>query len=259
MAWRDRGGWVGRQNPSLAGGQQALDFVAPPQSGVPVDAPSTDVTPPSTETAIPRRTLVGAGHTAQLPPLRVVGQIGATYIITEGPEGIYLLDQHAAHERILYERFMAQRLAGDAGAVARQHLLQPVPLHMGSSLAGLVAHHLDELRRVGYEVESFGGDSFLVRAVPSILAGEDPVRNLEEMASALAERRNLVGEELEAHLVKMICKRAAIKAGQLLSDLEMQELVHQLEACQSPRTCPHGRPTMIQLSASELEKAFGRI
>jgi len=68
-----------------------------------------------------------------------------------------------------------------------------------------------------------------------------------------------VGEELEARMVKMICKRASIKAGQLLSDLEMQELIHQLEACQSPRTCPHGRPTMIQLSAGELEKAFGRI
>ena len=75
----------------------------------------------------------------------------------------------------------------------------------------------------------------------------------------MADRRNLVGETLEARLVKMVCKRASIKAGQLLSDLEMQELVHQLEECQSPRTCPHGRPTMIQLSAGELEKAFGRV
>jgi DNA mismatch repair protein MutL len=172
---------------------------------------------------------------------------------------MYLLDQHAAHERILFERLMAQRMDGNAGAVARQHLLQPLPLHMGGALACLVAEHLDELGRVGFEIESFGGDSFLVRAVPSVLAGEDPLRNLEEIVSALTEQRNLVGEELEAQLVKMICKRAAIKAGQLLSDLEMQELVHQLEACQSPRTCPHGRPTMIQLSASELEKAFGRV
>jgi DNA mismatch repair protein MutL len=79
------------------------------------------------------------------------------------------------------------------------------------------------------------------------------------MASTLADRRNRVSEEFEAQLVKMICKRASIKAGQLLSDIEMQELVRQLEECQSPRTCPHGRPTMIQLSASELEKAFGRV
>lgn len=85
------------------------------------------------------------------------------------------------------------------------------------------------------------------------------MRVLEEIVAALGERRNLVDETIEATLVKMVCKRAAVKAGQLLSDLEMQELVRQLERCQSPRTCPHGRPTMIQLSASELEKAFGRI
>ncbi len=82
---------------------------------------------------------------------------------------------------------------------------------------------------------------------------------IEEIVSGLAERRNLVGEEAEAQLVKMVCKRAAIKAGQQLSEIEMRELVRQLEACESPRTCPHGRPTMIQLSAGELEKAFGRI
>ena len=75
----------------------------------------------------------------------------------------------------------------------------------------------------------------------------------------LGDRRNMVGEELEARLVKMVCKRAAIKAGQQLSVIEMRELVRQLEECQAPRTCPHGRPTMIQLSAGELEKAFGRI
>ncbi|MFO7635623.1 MAG: hypothetical protein R6W76_23955, partial [Caldilinea sp.] len=107
--------------------------------------------------------------------------------------------------------------------------------------------------------EPFGGDTFLVRAVPAVLAGEDPQRTLEEIVAALGERRNLVGEGIEAALVKKVCKRAAIKAGQLLSDIEMQELVRQLELCQSPRTCPHGRPTMIQLSANELEKAFGRI
>ena len=107
---------------------------------------------------------------------------------------------------------------------------------------------------MGFEVEPFGGDTFLVRAAPASLAGEDPLRVLEEIASSLAERRNQVGEELEDALVKMVCKRAAIKAGQLLSDLEMRELVRQLEECQSPRTCPHGRPTVIQLPASRAGK-----
>jgi DNA mismatch repair protein MutL len=94
--------------------------------------------------------------------------------------------------------------------------------------------------------------------VPNVLAGKDPERALDEILQGLAQERNLIGEELEARLVKMVCKRAAIKAGQILSDIEMKELIRQLEECQSPRTCPHGRPTMIQLAASELEKAFKR-
>jgi DNA mismatch repair protein MutL len=195
-----------------------------------------------------------------LPPLRVVGQVGAMYVVAEGPQGMFLIDQHAAHERILYERFMNRRNYNLVeGEMARQQLLQPLPLHAGSELAGMVADHLDALRSVGFDIEPFGGDSFLVRGVPGLLAGDDPINSLLDIVTSLSAGRNLAGEQYEAELVKMVCKRAAIKAGQLLSDIEMQELVRQLEECASPRTCPHGRPTMIQLSAGELEKAFGRI
>ena len=202
---------------------------------------------------------IAAQSLRRLPPLRVVGQVGATYIVAEGPHGLFLIDQHAAHERILYEAFLQRRYGMAAGEPARQHLLEPVPLHAGSEEAGLVAHHLEELAAVGYEIERFGGDSFLVRAVPAVLTGEDPGSALLDIVTTLGGGRSRVGEEYESRLVKMVCKRAAIKAGQLLSDLEMQELVRQLEECESPRTCPHGRPTMIQLSAGELEKAFGRV
>ena len=212
-------------------------------------------------TAPPQHPVVAA---TKLPPLRVVGQVGALYIIVEGPEGVYLIDQHAAHERILYEQFLAERQpqgrepAGGRG-VAQQHLLEPLTLHVGHDLTGQVADHLDELAAVGFAVEPFGGESYLVRAIPAVLTGQDPLRVLEEIVTSLGRGRNQVGETLEARLVKIICKRAAIKAGQLLSPLEMQELVRQLERCESPRTCPHGRPTMLQLSAGELEKAFGRV
>ncbi|MCE7980508.1 MAG: DNA mismatch repair endonuclease MutL [Caldilinea sp. CFX5] len=228
-------------------------------------SPNHPITQPSAElrskppTPEHQRDVQVTAQKRQIPPLRVVGQIGAMYIVAEGPEGMYLIDQHAAHERILYEKYLAQRYGTVAGDIARQHLLEPLTLHVGHELTGLVAEHLAQLNQVGFEVEAFGGDTFLVRAIPSVLSGQDPLRTLEEIVSAMTNRRNLVGEELEARMVKMICKRAAIKAGQLLSDLEMQELIHQLEACQSPRTCPHGRPTMIQLSAGELEKAFGRL
>ncbi len=251
--------------------QSAFDLYTPPASTAapaafnPAALPTTPAqwqdaghpisqSPPETQ-----RTVQVTAQKRQIPPLRVVGQIGAMYIVAEGPEGMYLIDQHAAHERILYEKYLAQRYGTVEGAIPRQHLLEPLTLHIGHELTGLVAEHLAQLEQVGFEVEAFGGDTFLVRAIPSVLSGQDPLRTLEEIVNAMTNRRNLVGEEVEARMVKMICKRAAIKAGQLLSDLEMQELIHQLEACQSPRTCPHGRPTMIQLSAGELEKAFGRI
>lgn len=248
--------------------QPPLDVYVPPppsaplphaSSGNSMESPPPPRPPQESAGHAPQRETILGGRNSQLPPLRVVGQVGALYIITEGPEGLYLIDQHAAHERILYEKFMAQRQNASNGTIAQQQLLQPLPLHVGSGLAGLVAQHLEELNQAGFTIEAFGGDSFLVRALPSVLSGQDPLRTVEEIVQGLADRRNLVGETVEARLVKMICKRAAIKAGQLLSDLEMQELVRQLEECQSPRTCPHGRPTMIQLSANELEKAFGRV
>jgi len=217
--------------------------------------PAPEVKAPASSTAAPP----AAPAADALPPLRVVGQIGATYIVAEGPQGMFLIDQHAAHERILYEQFMDSRYGMASGEPPRQHLLHPLTLHAGGEVAGQVAHHLRELEAVGFEIEPFGGDSFLLRAVPAVLAGEDPEAGLLDIVSSLAAGRSLVGEAYEAQLVKMVCKRAAIKAGQLLSDIEMQELIRQLEECRVPRTCPHGRPTMIQLSASELQKAFGRI
>ncbi len=265
--------WASRRNVIVnAGHQHSLDVAVPPVAhqieGQPGTAgeipaenePSSTVAPDSSPSDNRRASQAPLQErTSQLPPLRVVGQVGAMYIIAEGPEGLFLIDQHAAHERILYEKFMDQRYGMVDGQVARQSLLEPLTLHVGGELTGMVDQHLSTLNQIGFEIEAFGGDTFLVRAVPSVLSGEDPLRNLEEIVASLADRRNLVGEELEARLVKMVCKRAAIKAGQQLSDIEMQELVRQLEECRSPRTCPHGRPTMIQLSAGELEKAFGRI
>ncbi len=294
----DSSAWAGRRQQILNAGQQSLHFAARPpttpanpesrtapatdQQAAPTDlpfarpetaadqglteqseqseqtVPATPATNAAATNAADREVVVEEQRT-QLPPLRVVGQVGAMYIIAEGPEGVFLIDQHAAHERILYEKYLAQRYGTDAGSVPQQHLLEPLTLHAGHEITGLLANCLPQLTTIGFTIEPFGGDTYLVRAIPSVLSGQDPLRTLEEIVHSLADHRNLVGEELEARMVKMICKRASIKGGQLLSTIEMQELVHQLEACQAPRTCPHGRPTMIQLSAGELEKAFGRV
>ena len=260
-------GWSARRNAILGAGigrQPTIPFDMPradqPDAEPLLNAPN----PPPVATAPPTATTAESDAPPRdveqtLPPLRVVGQAGAMYVVAEGPEGLYLIDQHAAHERILYEKFMAQRESGGVSrGIPRQGLLAPISLHVGDARAGLVAQHLNELDAIGFGVEHFGGDTFLVRAIPSVLSDQDSERALDEIVQGLAEYRDLVGEELEARLVKMVCKRASIKAGQILSDIEMKELVRQLEQCRSPRTCPHGRPTMLQLSAGELERAFKR-
>ena len=206
--------------------------------------------PPEVSAAPPMRTLP-----SPLPMLRVVGQLGATYIVAEGPEGMYLIDQHAAHERILYEKLMAEMAKA---AVSSQGLLEPLTLELSPSQAAIVEEHLEMLRGVGFEIEPFGGETYLVRAVPAVLSGDDPRQALLEIIEGLGEGEDRLAQEREERMVRLICKRAAIKAGQTLSRQEMRELVRQLEQTTSPRTCPHGRPTMIHLSAEQLAREFGR-
>jgi DNA mismatch repair protein MutL len=191
-----------------------------------------------------------------LPPLRVVGQVAATYIIAEGPDGLYLIDQHAAHERVLYERLMAQRETG----IPVQPLLEPVVVDMPPEWAGLVEAHQETLHRLGMEVEPFGGNTFLVRALPAALAATHPREVLMEVAQGLAEEQMVKGteEEKEKAIIRRVCRQGAIQAGQILSREEMEELLRMLEGCASPRTCPHGRPTMIHISTAQLAREFQR-
>jgi len=191
----------------------------------------------------------------RLPLLRVIGQVGQTYIIAEGPQGMYLIDQHAAHERVLYEQMMAER---GRKAVASQTLLEPLMLDLDPLLVGVLAEHLDRFNQVGFHLEPFGGTSYLVRAVPSILVVPDVRSAFVDILEMLRQGDDPLAAQAEEQLIATVCKRAAIKAGQTLSYEEMQQLVRQLEQCESPRTCPHGRPTVLHFSVEQLEKEFGR-
>lgn len=250
-------GWAGRRDALLRAGQAeeqpgqlAMDLYrhtlapdAPPSLG------GQDTPTPSLAPAPP------ADDARALPPLRPVGQIAASYLVAEGPGGLFLVDQHAAHERILYE-LIAQ---ADKQPVPRQQLLQPIPIELGGQLAGLIADHLSILQQSGFDLESFGAGSFLLRAVPGFLGRQDPQRLLADVAESLGSHDDRVGQGREDELVKIICKRLAIKAGQVLSLAEQRELLRQLEACANPRTCPHGRPTVLHFSAAQLERQFGRV
>ena len=190
-----------------------------------------------------------------LPMLRVLGQVGASYIVAEGPVGLYLIDQHAAHERILFEEFMAARSTSQPSA---QRTLDAVTVELPVQAAALVEEHLDALAAVGLVLEPFGGQTFRIRAVPAVLADRDPAEAVQAIIEDLETGAKPGQAALEEQIILHICKAAAVKAGQVLSMAEMQALVRQLERCASPHTCPHGRPTLIHISAEQLAKEFGR-
>jgi DNA mismatch repair protein MutL len=192
----------------------------------------------------------------QLPPLRVIGQIGAMYVIAEGPDGMYLIDQHAAHERVLYERFMADKAALN---LAVQHLLDPIPVEVSPDESTLLEEHREVLSAIGLQLEPFGSSTWLVRSIPALLINDDIRVALNELIADLIAGDLPFAANEEAKLITRVCKRAAIKGGQVLSLQEMNELIRQLELCAAPRTCPHGRPTMIHFSASQMAREFGRI
>jgi DNA mismatch repair protein MutL len=188
---------------------------------------------------------------ARVPILRPLGQAGTTYIIAEGPAGLYLIDQHAAHERVLYERFIGGATAEDA-----QPLLAPAVLELTPLQQSLAVLHAAELRERGFEVDPFGPGGYLLRTAPSGLRRDDPARAFAELLDLLA--RDDAPADPRGRVAASLACHAAVRAGQTLAVEEMRDLLHQLEVCETPQTCPHGRPTMVHLSADELAKQFSR-
>ena len=193
--------------------------------------------------------------TFNLPLLRLIGQIGAAYLVAEGPDCLYLGDQHAAHERVLFEKLMAQH---DMKSIPSQALLTPAVIHLPPAQAKLLEGQLEALNHFGFEVELFGANAFQVRSMPTLFRGSDPSVALRALVEDFEEDESPLQAEVEAKLAGRVCKRLAVKAGQVLSPEEQRALIADLETCESPRTCPHGRPTMIHLSVDMLERQFGR-
>jgi DNA mismatch repair protein MutL len=189
-----------------------------------------------------------------LPVLRVVGQLSGSYILAEGPEGLYLIDQHAAHERIRYEKVKVQQAEQKPEI---QGLLEPVQIELSPGNEEILESVSDMLGSFGVTLEEFGGRSYLLRAVPSVMAGSNLTEAITELLDTLASEKD--PSQLLEKTAQSIACHGAIKAGQVLSMEEMRELVKQLEECENPRTCPHGRPTTIHLSSQQLQKEFGRI
>ena len=200
--------------------------------------------------AMPQPTL----PSGKVPLLRLVGQVGAAYLVAEGPDGLYLIDQHAAHERVLFEKMTRQ----NQQKIASQTLLEPAVIVLPPQSAHLLEQQVDILKNYGFDIELFGLNTFRLRGVPAILAGTDPAAAVRVVVEDFEEDESPLANEIEARIIARVCKRAAVKAGQVLANDEQLALLRDLESCQSPRTCPHGRPTMIHLSVDLLERQFGR-
>jgi DNA mismatch repair protein MutL len=189
---------------------------------------------------------------ASLPVLRVVGQVMGRYIVAEGPDGLYLIDQHAAHERVRYDKVKRQR---ETRQPEVQGLLEPATLEITPRQDAIIRSCLESLSDFGFALEAFGDRTYLVRSVPALVAGDDWPQMLKELLDALSGEEKSRWEE---RIVASIACHGAIRSGQALSDEEMRALVRQLEQTANPHTCPHGRPTIIRLSAAQLERDFGR-
>jgi DNA mismatch repair protein MutL len=189
-------------------------------------------------------------------PLRLVGVVGKLYVVLESDRGLVLLDQHAAHERILFERMLAQL---ERGAAPSQHLLLAETVELSARDADFVRQLLPTLARLGVGLSEFGERTFLLDSLPPYVR----VGDARQFVIELVDRLKAAGQEVntlrlgEDVVAKTVC-RHAVKANDPLGERELQNLVEDLRHCAMPYTCPHGRPTLIELSYRELEKKFGR-
>ena len=216
------------------------------QDGDSQDIDATDIPNESTKTA----------KVSRIPRLRVVGQLSQSYIVTEGPDGLYLIDQHAAHERILLEKMVA---ALQARTPLSQLLLTPIQLALAPTELEAIEDRLQQLEQIGFTLEILEDASLQVRAVPTVLVKEMNAHSLHDLLIELTVTDQPAHSETwEEHALANVACKAAIKANYFLTVSEMREMIEQLERTNAPYSCCHGRPTMVHFSLSELEHEFGR-
>ncbi len=229
-------------------GRDAADLASPQEIAFGVgDLPDTSNN--SNESTMPAKV-------SRLPRLRVVGQLSQSYIVTEGPDGMYLIDQHAAHERILLEKMVA---ALQERAPLSQMLLTPISLSLAPNEWEAIEDHLRQLEQIGFTLEILEDSSLQVRAVPNVLVKEMNARSLHDLLIELTVTEQPGHSETwEEHALANVACKAAIKANYFLTVSEMREMIEQLERTNAPYSCCHGRPTMVHFSLSALEREFGR-
>ena len=184
--------------------------------------------------------------------VRVIGECFRTYIIAEDKDGLILIDKHAAHERILFNKMRAETV------IPQQQLLTPVVVELTGEEAAAIQEQLDDIRKAGFAIDPFGENSFAVRSVPAYIESGDVQSVISELAEKAMNSRATVPDRLD-DLIHMVACKAAIKAGRGTSMIELQSLCERVLSDENVRSCPHGRPTTVRLTKYELDKMFKRV
>lgn len=204
-------------------------------------------------TAIQERQVPSATLPAAASGYRIVGEVLGGYILVEEPDGLLLIDRHAAHERILFDRLKAQERE-----LMSQQLLTPYIAALSPAEAALLLRHTDILEKLGFQAEDFGGGSLRVSAVPDGIDGEEIGALLSEIADSLQKNRRDVTPEVFDELLHTIACKAAIKIGRGGNQMDTEYITHAVMTTPTLKNCPHGRPVAIFLSRGSLERQFGR-
>ena len=196
------------------------------------------------------------GAAAFGPKLRLIGQVFDTYWIAECGSELFIIDQHAAHEKVNYERFMKQLTDGNNGS---QMIYPPIMLHLNAAEASMLRENLQSFEELGYEIEDTDNNDFVVRAVPVAIKDIGDAELLGELIDSLCEERKGISSQLMRDTIASMSCKAAVKGNRRLSFMEIEALLQEMLKLENPYNCPHGRPTVIKWSKTELEKLFKRI
>lgn len=193
-------------------------------------------------------------NTLDIASLEVIGSVFNTYVITTDGECVYLIDQHAAHERVFYEKLLAQYHSSDK---LQQEMLIPLQISVSADVESAEDSWIGYLRDMGYDIENFGSRMYIVRAVPAFAGPEETERFLRQMLLELEQGPSVHSFAGLDRLIMRSCK-SAIKGGDAMHPQELRSLLTQLAACERPWSCPHGRPTIVKLTRYDLERMFKR-
>jgi DNA mismatch repair protein MutL len=198
-----------------------------------------------------------AERVAQPGLLVPLAQVHDSFIVAQSPEGMWIIDQHAAHERVLFEKLQDQ--CGN-GTVPVQDLLLPVQVEIGPAAGSLLLENLAELNRLGFIVEDFGSGTFVIKAVPALLVGADYHKLLRDVIDEITVHGESTKiDQLRDGVLSVMACHPAIKVHRHLEQREMENLLQDLFSCHMPHTCPHGRPTVVRFSMDEIKKMFKRM